>query len=59
MSFSDLITVSDYARAHGILPAQAASLLAKLGMIGSQQVNEVPAVVPARSAFIGELEVVL
>lgn len=59
MPMLDLITVSDYARAHGILPAQAASLLAKLGMIGQQANHEVPAVVPARSAFIGELEVVL
>lgn len=60
MSFSDLITVSDYAKAHGILPAQAADLLSQLGMFGANDApNVVPAVIHSRSPFIGELEVVI
>lgn len=58
MSFSDLFAVMDYSQAHGILPAQAASLLAQLGSIRNTK-DDVPALALARAPFIGEIEVVL
>lgn len=59
MSFSDLITVSDYARQHGILPAQAADLLSQLGMLGVNETPDIPAIIHSRAYEGRVLEVVL
>lgn len=55
MSTLQLIQASDYAHLHGITVQQAVSMLSQLGMIAQSE----PSIIPSRSAFIGELAIVL